>query len=379
MMKTNRTYRRIASFLLTGLGVASLALSCAKIESGIGQEGAELPVAFSTYARQSTKADASYVAPGADFVAGAQIGVFGFYHDGTDTTDGSWEADGTDNIPDYMYNQLVTKQNDDSWTYSPVKYWPNEVRSDGNGATSAHADKLSFWGYYPRIAEANYIADTPMYSGTDAKLRFWQAGGTTTPYSNTTAGLPAVTFTQSEYQDKMVDLMFSAPLYDLTKPSVSGKVHFNFRHALARITFKAKCPRDASASIQSVKVLNAATRGQYDVESNTWTDPQSRTDFTLTLRPSASSLTDEETVITDDLLMIPQSLTDVTASITYTIVGTLHSITQTFSVPLSSSGLSEWNTNTSVTYVLNIGANAITYSATLSDWDNVSEIITIGD
>ena len=55
--------------------LALLAAACGKIETW---EGDPVPVAFSTYARQSTKADASYVAPGANFAAGAQIGVFGF-------------------------------------------------------------------------------------------------------------------------------------------------------------------------------------------------------------------------------------------------------------------------------------------------------------
>lgn len=208
--------------------LALLAAACGKIETW---EGDPVPVAFSTYAQRSTKAHASYVAPGANFAAGAEIGVFGFYHDGNGATDGSWAADKAagNNIPDYMYNQLVTKQDDGSWLYSPIKYWPNETRTDGNGATSQHIDKLSFWGYYPRNA---------------AGLNLY-AAGTTTAYSNETSGLPKITFTQSEDPDEMIDLMFTALQKDLYKNDASqhgyitnGAVNLVFKHALALVEFQ---------------------------------------------------------------------------------------------------------------------------------------------
>ena len=208
--------------------LALLAAACGKIETW---EGDPVPVVFSTYAQRSTKAHASYVAPGANFAAGAEIGVFGFYHDGNGATDGSWAADKAagNNIPDYMYNQLVTKQDDGSWLYSPIKYWPNETGTDGNGATSQHIDKLSFWGYYPRNA---------------AGLNLY-AAETTTAYSNKTSGLPKITFTQSEDPDEMIDLMFTALQKDLYKNDASqhgyitnGAVNLVFKHALALVEFQ---------------------------------------------------------------------------------------------------------------------------------------------
>lgn len=242
-----------------------LVAACGKIDTPVVMEE-PVPVSFSTYAQRSTKADASYVAPGGDFATGAKIGVFGFYHNGNGSTDGSWSGDGSSNIPDFMYNQTVTKQSDGSWSYSPVKYWPNET---GSGASSAHVDKLSFWGYYPRITESAYTTDnTPMYSGTDAELRFWQSGSTSVAYGNTTSGLPSVTFTQSTDITKQVDLMFTTldPTKDLTKPSLSGKVQLTFRHALSLVQFNitsggASLPDGASVTIKTLELTNVATKG----------------------------------------------------------------------------------------------------------------------
>lgn len=278
--------------------LALLAAACGKIETW---EGDPVPVAFSTYARQSTKADASYVAPGENFAAGAQIGVFGFYHDGNGATDGSWAADQAagNNIPDYMYNQLVTKQDDGSWTYSPIKYWPNET---GAGATSEHADKLSFWGYYPRIDAANYSADAAMYTGTDAVLRFWKAGSTTEPYANDVSGLPRVTFTQSEDPDKMVDLMFSAPQQDLTKPSLDGKVQFVFRHALALVEFQLAEGTGAEVtSMTLTKIKKSGTCSNPAAAPLVWTAGTETYDITVTNQTTTST-----TLLS--LLVMPQDI-----------------------------------------------------------------------
>ena len=69
-------------------------------------------------------------------------------------------------IPNLMYNQKVhgipqynTPGNPSSgisayvepWTYSPLKYWPNETVTDGNGATSTQARRVTFFAYAPHV------------------------------------------------------------------------------------------------------------------------------------------------------------------------------------------------------------------------------------
>ena len=47
-------------------------------------------------------------------------------------------------IPNFMYNQLVEKQQDEgTWSYSPVKFWSD------NSTT----DKISFFAYAPYVNE----------------------------------------------------------------------------------------------------------------------------------------------------------------------------------------------------------------------------------
>ena len=63
------------------------------------------------------------------------IGVFAYF------THGNFNKDAA--TPNFMYNQLVGKQTDGTWSYSPVKFWPD------NSTT----DKISFFAYAPYINE----------------------------------------------------------------------------------------------------------------------------------------------------------------------------------------------------------------------------------
>ena len=206
-----------AKYILVAVLASVAAAGCARVE--IISES--IPVTFTTYRqRTETKADASYVAPGGDFAEGAVVGVMGYYHDGC-----TFETDPS-NITDYMYNTALTKQSDGSWTYSPIKYWPNEF---GTGANSDNVDKLSFWGYYPRNATG---------------LSLYKSG-TTTAYDNNTSGLPKAVFTQSTDPAYQVDLMFTEPLLNLYRNDASnhsrltdGEVTLVFKHALALVEFQ---------------------------------------------------------------------------------------------------------------------------------------------
>lgn len=207
--------------MLVAMLVGVVAAGCAKF-SIVDEE--LIPVSFTTYnQRTDTKAGASYVAPGGDFAVGSIVSVYGYYHDNS-----TWAAETTagNNIADFMYNTALTKQSDGSWTYSPIKYWPNEY---GTGANSDNVDKLSFWGYYPRGA---------------AGLNLYKSG-TSTAYDNDTNGLPEVAFTQEEDPADQVDLMFTAPLRDLYKNDAShhgyvsgGEVTLVFKHALSLVEFQ---------------------------------------------------------------------------------------------------------------------------------------------
>lgn len=126
------------------------------------------------------------------------MGIFAYY-----TGSSNWT---TADTPNFMYNQPVTRTGSTApWTYSPVKYWPNN-----------DADKISFFAYAPYVKEA---------SGSNPSF----AGDATTP------GYPALGYTVPTKEADQTDLLAAVPLLDQTYESNSGKVSFAMQHALTRV------------------------------------------------------------------------------------------------------------------------------------------------
>ena len=116
----------------------------------------------------------------------------------------------------FMWNQQVTHDGS-SWTYSPVKYWPNET-TDGAGD-----EYVTFFAYapYSRRAEGSdkaskCIVDFSNNSETGDAWLTYQLGGS-----------------ENAWQNDQVDLLY-AVAKDQKRPEKTGsKIKFSFRHALA--------------------------------------------------------------------------------------------------------------------------------------------------
>lgn len=105
---------------------------------------------------------------------------------------------------DFMYNEQVSYDNSDGWTYSPVRYWPN-----GEGEDAALPRYVSFFAYAPYNSAC--ISDI----------------------SNAhEAGDPWITYKLAANVDDQEDLLYAMQL-DQTKQSTSDCVYFEFQHALA--------------------------------------------------------------------------------------------------------------------------------------------------
>ena len=66
-----------------------------------------------------------------------KIGVFAYF------THGKFNENTA--IPNFMYNQLVEKKpNEDKWSYSPVKFWPDNSTTDKIRMKKRQADFL-YW------------------------------------------------------------------------------------------------------------------------------------------------------------------------------------------------------------------------------------------
>lgn len=176
--------------------------------------------------------------------ADAGFGILAYYTDNQPYTPSA--------LPNFMYNQQVTF-NDPDWTYSPLKYWPNEF---GETAVSTGTDRLSFFAYAP------YVEVDPVTGYATADADYGIVGMTRA----TENGNPKVRYYASLDPDKRVDLCWAltesgnpgdadyVKTVDLTKQTVNDKVKFNFRHALA------------SVNVQIDAVFDAVNQGANPIE-----------------------------------------------------------------------------------------------------------------
>lgn len=153
-----------------------------------------------------------------DDLKAQSFGVFAYYTDNSDYVEGT-------STPNFMFDQFV-EHDGSAWTYSPLKYWPNEA-----------TDKLSFFAYAPHTSESN--GNIALAAGFD----------------NASASAPSITYTLDADQSKHVDLLWAAPVKNETKQTTTEKVHFIFKHAMSRIGFK---------SVAVIDEVNGDNNGEID-------------------------------------------------------------------------------------------------------------------
>lgn len=197
--------------------------SCSNNEVMEAPESLQTPIAFGTYVGNSVNGRAAVIDQTAletgtnasingtvtDLTTG--FGVFGYY-----TGQSPWATYATGSPqPNFMYNQNVT-YSASNWSYTPVKYWPNNT-----------SDKVSFFAYAPYSAMSG-----------DNNIQIATAE---------TMTAPTFTFTVNNTVKNQTDLV-TAAVINQSKASnpitVSDKVKFDFEHRLARIGFKAQTDVD---------------------------------------------------------------------------------------------------------------------------------------
>jgi hypothetical protein len=219
--------------------------SCSESNDFVNNVAQDSPIAFSAYNGNGTRA--GYAGDiSSTTLQTTGFGVFAYNTGASDygATGHSTMATTEDTpnwAPNFMWNQQVTYSS--GWVYTPLKYWPNGV--DTNGASEATVQKLSFFAYAPYVASgsgetgitalsANYVNGDPKVtyalsgSGNDVDL-LW---GTTSTNGATVGGV-AQAGVGSDL--KVSDTSVANLNENLTKMNTSGKVGFNFKHALAKI------------------------------------------------------------------------------------------------------------------------------------------------
>ena len=403
--------------ILLFAATAMLFAACASDEDYAPQVTKNDPqaVAFDTYTPTATRAGKAGVMTTTTLqdtqANGGGFGVFAVY-----SNDGTYAATLT---PNFMYNQGVF-YSASAWSYTPLKYWPNETGNDSQTtpATSAAKDYLSFFAYAPYVAAG---------SGTE---------GITALSANDEAGYPYVDYTVAAQPENSVDLLWGVapsgglsytavdgtaisvpegePLKDLLKPSKDQKIKFLFKHALSRIGFTvvgafdqiaAGGEKDANTKVTVEKIeisgaglgisgtlsLNNTTAG---VANWTSTTTQGNTDVVFTIDNTALNTTildggavafasqpegvtaAEKNVFADAtkyFMVIPTGNTNITVKITYYVQtddnkldGTVGSrvqnvITKTIPVNLEN--------NKAYNLKLILGLTSVKLDAEVADWE----------
>ena len=188
------------------------------------------------------------------------FGVFGYYTNG--------ELYSETSRPDFMYNTQIW-HNGSEWTYSPIKYWPNEF---GSNAISEEVDRVSFFAYAPWV-KVTPSTGLPL-DATDEKT------GIIGLSRNTATGDPLVKYVVNYAPGAGVDLCWGVALNDfkdnvsdtehndiskddpylnVAKPTTNSKIGFNFKHALSQLNVKIDTDVD-NVSPNHDNALNEFTR-----------------------------------------------------------------------------------------------------------------------
>ncbi len=202
---------------------AALALvGCSKSELVDTPVQDQNAIAFDTYVGRDAQTRATIV--DLDVVKLKGFGVNAYYNAEFETDGDGGTITGFIYDDTFMHNTKVTYDDEKGvWTYSPIKYWPNNVD-----------DHLTFFAYAP------YDKSNPgLGEGQDDMSKIYD-------------------FTIAENVKDQIDLVYhkafgedgkmatadDGQTYQMKKQKIQDKVRFNFRHALSRISFDVKAVVD---------------------------------------------------------------------------------------------------------------------------------------
>lgn len=245
--------------LLLALAAVAVLASCSK-ENGIAPSFGDFEDAIKVSAYVSTPVVRGTVQTIDNFQTKG-FGVFAFYQP---SVNGNEPADYTTikyPTPNFMYNQQITFSSSDAkWSYTPIKYWPNNVN-----------DKLTFFAYAP------YSLET-----------VWEDLGINTDATGKTL---TKTFIVYNGVDDQQDYLFAAPSLNINrvksttdgisqdgigqakyglKASADAKakdvIYFDFKHVMSKVNLYVGVNVDVNTP-ESGSVVSG------DCAAKSWEDP----------------------------------------------------------------------------------------------------------
>lgn len=378
-------------YVLTILSVICL-LACSSEETTRTAETTSQlrPIAFGdAYTVKPTRSSTIFTAD-KGIPVGQSIGVYAYLHDAENMD----TRDFTTNIPNFMFNQQATSRDDaDYFSYSPLKYWPNDDNS-----------KVSFIAYFPY---SNGAED-------DGTLFSVASTGITPTLVNSKQGLPTFNFTVKNAVADQVDFLVSDVIANMPKTrdtpddpgqpfndlSIKDRVTFLFKHMTAKVEFRIVADPDIYKDIvkfhlNSLNVTNLYTKGTL---TPTYTPATGETSFTWSNQATEQTY-DFKTYVPQLLmpqLLHPQTPSDETKTmlnidydITFKSDGTSYTYDEngvpvaaqdytynnTASIQLNqmlrtgtSSPVTEWEPNHYYIYTIRLRANRIEFTGQVVDW-----------
>lgn len=418
-------------FFISSLAFLAFLASCSSTSddlTGGATQDNNVPIAFSSYlgktATSRAGAAGTITTNGDNNTTSLQtegFGLFATYSDNSTYT--------ATTGPNFMYNTKVSTEN---WTYSPLRYWPNETGTDGtNGATSEKVDHLTFFAYAPYVtptdnktgaitgATEGITATTGNGATTDPKVTYVVAATHEKSVDLLWGVVPDGTTTWSNVSDAEVKLTPGTPYIDLIKPNTGQKVAFNFKHALAKLGLKVVGAFDAVSggtkdantkiTVASVTIVGTGFKktavlnlNNTDANKPLWEAVDKAEDIKLSVKDAnlnsnikdsgkdEAQTVDGVTETAQDLLnsdatsaqkafmIIPSSATDKSLKVTidYYVNTTDASLSKGYSrvenkITKTITGFAP-EAGKNYTLLLSLGMTSVKVSATVADWDNGS-------
>jgi hypothetical protein len=273
-----------------------------------------------------------------DDLQGTSFGVFGSYT-------GALRYENTTVSPDFMYNQEV-KYSGGSWSYRPVKYWPNDSR-----------EYVSFFAYAPFVEDpqANTEGIIDMSKLSDLGDPWVNYRIAADPWSTTS---PQVDLLYGQQELTVGGNTTYIPWLDQQKPTdpVNGKMKFTFRHALACIgdEITIKCSDALKTLIQDYATINI-TQIKIDYKDLT-------TKGRLVLKSEDEANWKE--IISGEITTTRTYTKDVDITFPTVTTATISEGDGLFYIPLRVAGMERASAEVTITYTVNNGVSS--YSGTSS-------------
>lgn len=291
-----------------------------------------------------------------------------------------------------------------TWANGLTKARTAGTSTFGNGDTFVVEGFKTISGNNSVVFNNTTVSTTDGTNWTYEDTRYWDSQATSYTFFAVSSPTTALTFkadgtidaTEVTFSGKNNDILVANSVSRTPNPTYStDPVHFVFKHIGAMVDLKVKkaaALSDATVAITGVSLENIDGSGKVavsgystNVPTVAWTNLTTTSYTNESGVESVATLPTNVTTATDlikKLIVIPQTLTDAKVlSISYTITDGAGNTNTFEDVPVklnqfdrtdnetnTAEFISAWAASTHYTYTLTISANAISFTAEITDW-----------